>query len=184
MEIINIMCQVRTQLPANNSSPTGKNKRKSSLAVKTSSTAANERPSRQKKSLQFSTIEVREYNRTLGDNPACSGGPPTQLDWEYAVTVNTTLDDYEENRAPLREKIDLALTPFMRRYTMHNDFGFSHEDITEACKGIQKIRRQRQRTKRMSVKMERRILAFTKIFRRVLFLRRKKIHYGVGAIDK
>ena len=27
-------------------------------------------------SLQFSEIEIREYSRTVGDNPSCSSGPP------------------------------------------------------------------------------------------------------------
>jgi hypothetical protein len=29
-----------------------------------------------KKSLQFKDIIIREYERTLGDNPSCSSGPP------------------------------------------------------------------------------------------------------------
>ena len=79
------MCQIRTQ--------TQSGSRKSSLVVgKTSTNTTVDRP----RKLQFSTIEVREYNRTLGDNPACTCGPPTQLDWDYAVTCNTTLDEYEK----------------------------------------------------------------------------------------
>jgi excinuclease UvrABC ATPase subunit len=29
-----------------------------------------------KKSLKFKDIIIREYERTLGDNPSCSSGPP------------------------------------------------------------------------------------------------------------
>ena len=29
-----------------------------------------------KKELQWDTIEIREYKRTVGDNPSCSSGPP------------------------------------------------------------------------------------------------------------
>ena len=137
-----------------------------------------------RRSIKFDTVEVRSYSRILGDNPACTGGPPTQLGWDYNVECNTTLDDYEEKRQPLRPRIELALTPFMRRYSMHNDFGFSHEEITIACKGIQKIRKQRARSKRSVLRMEKRFWAVGKMLRRIgNTFRKKKIHYGVGASE-
>ena len=29
-----------------------------------------------KKGIEFKDIEIREYGRTVGDNPSCSAGPP------------------------------------------------------------------------------------------------------------
>jgi hypothetical protein len=39
------------------------------------------KPSRRKKTtdekqVSWDTIEIREYKRTVGDNPSCSSGPP------------------------------------------------------------------------------------------------------------
>ena len=175
------MCLIRTQSSPPASKPPKPLRKSSMKSMSKTMSSADSRT----RTLQFSTVEVREYSRTLGDNPACKGGPPTQLDWDYIVASNTSLDEYEDTRKPLRPRIELALTPFMRRYIMHNDFGYSHEEITEACKGIQKIRRQRQRTKGMSVKVEKRVMALQKALRRLKnAFRRKKIHYGVGAVEK
>ena len=36
------------------------------------------------KKVSFSTVEIREYAITVGDNPSCQGPFPLQLDWEHA----------------------------------------------------------------------------------------------------
>jgi hypothetical protein len=36
------------------------------------------------KKVLFSTVEIREYAITVGDNPSCQGPFPLQLDWDYA----------------------------------------------------------------------------------------------------
>eukprot|EP00523_Entomoneis_sp_CCMP467_P015113 CAMPEP_0168786982 /NCGR_PEP_ID=MMETSP0725-20121227/11561_1 /TAXON_ID=265536 /ORGANISM="Amphiprora sp., Strain CCMP467" /LENGTH=246 /DNA_ID=CAMNT_0008837165 /DNA_START=93 /DNA_END=833 /DNA_ORIENTATION=+ len=42
----------------------------------------NERPER--KSVQWGTIHIREYNRVVGDHPSVTRGPPLALDWAHA----------------------------------------------------------------------------------------------------
>ena len=37
----------------------------------------------QKKGVQFHGVEVREYARSMADNPSTEHGPPLGLDWEY-----------------------------------------------------------------------------------------------------
>lgn len=109
-----------------------------------------ETPSRRRSTkVKFSTIEIRKYNKVLGDNPACSSGAPTQLDWDYSVLPTKTIDDYEENRLPRRRRVHLALTPITRRNSMHYHFGYSHEEIDEAAEAIKKIKKQRQSTKKL-----------------------------------
>lgn len=104
------------------------------------------------KSIQFTTIEIRTYNRILGDNPACSCGPPTELGWDFKEECSTSLDNYECNRQPLRPKLELALSAFERRYLLHSRFGFTHQEITQACANIQKIRKQRAWSKRTALR--------------------------------
>lgn len=41
-------------------------------------------PAPLEKKVSFSTVEIREYAITVGDNPSCQGPFPLQLDWEHA----------------------------------------------------------------------------------------------------
>merc|ERR1712238_242161 len=34
--------------------------------------------------VSFKAVEIREYDRAIGDNPSCSSGPPIALDWNYS----------------------------------------------------------------------------------------------------
>lgn len=47
--------------------------------------------------VQFSTIEIRSYNVTIGDHPCCTVGCPITLDWDYNIyhTNDLSIDEYE-----------------------------------------------------------------------------------------
>lgn len=49
---------------------------KASLDAKYGSSENGENGNVDSKSIKFQHIEIREYERTLGDNPSCSSGPP------------------------------------------------------------------------------------------------------------
>lgn len=49
-----------------------------------------------KSKVQFSTVQVRDYDITLGDHPYCDMYP-LSLDWTYTDILTTTTDDFEEN---------------------------------------------------------------------------------------
>ena len=53
-----------------------------------------------KRRVNFDAIMIREYDRTLGDNPATTHGPPLTLDWEYEDVASIKVDEYEAQRAP------------------------------------------------------------------------------------
>ena len=73
--------------------------------------------SRSRKSVSFSTIEIREHAVVLGANPATSHGPPLEIDWDAENTVMVDLESYEELRPCRRVKKELAL-PGIRREEM------------------------------------------------------------------
>ncbi len=50
-------------------------------ADKSSSSKSDTLP--QKKGVQFHGVEVREYRRSMADNPSTAHGPPLGLDWDY-----------------------------------------------------------------------------------------------------
>jgi len=55
---------------------------------------------RRRKSVRFDKITIREYDLTVGDNPACTAGAPVSLSWTYNPrTVETfPVDVYESYR--------------------------------------------------------------------------------------
>jgi len=100
-----------------------------------------------RKNVRFSTIEFREFNRTLGCNPACTDGPPISLDWEYVHNDPVTLDEYEGNRLPRRPRHHLILSTDTRRNILSRHFGHTEGEIKEVEDAMKLIRKKRMKTK-------------------------------------
>jgi hypothetical protein len=132
-----------------------------------------------KKSLRFTTIEIRKYDRTLGDNPAVSNGPPIQLDWTYSVLPVVTVDDYETNRLPRRPKRHLSLSPITRRNSMYYHFGYSHDEIDRAADSVKKIQKQREVTRKLSKNAEKTQEVVQNVTRKIKrTFSREKLYYS------
>mmetsp|Transcript_23099 Transcript_23099/g.47003 ORF Transcript_23099/g.47003 Transcript_23099/m.47003 type:complete len:496 (-) Transcript_23099:194-1681(-) len=50
----------------------------------------------------FTTIQVRQYSRILGDHPCCPSGPPLSLGWDMERQDTFSLEFYEKEREPER----------------------------------------------------------------------------------
>jgi hypothetical protein len=129
-----------------------------SLDDSTGSADSNEVKTKSNKPrVKFGDIEIRRYNRTLGDNPACQDGPPITLDWSYSKEMTqTSIDEYEANRFPRRTRRQLVMTTTTRRNMMAFHFGYSMNDINLASKSILKTKKQRKETKKLTPAVERR----------------------------
>jgi hypothetical protein len=74
-------------------------------AINTATQAA----SKPRKSVAFSSVEVREYGLVLGDSPDIDNGFPLMLDWKYNKdTKILPVDEHQEqvealNRSPIEE---------------------------------------------------------------------------------
>ena len=68
------------------------------------------------RSVSFSTIEIREYPRTLGDHPAVTGGaPPLSIEWDHVHQWILQLDEYEAaSTGPSRCSSELQLPASVR----------------------------------------------------------------------
>ncbi|KAL7464571.1 hypothetical protein ACHAXS_004909 [Conticribra weissflogii] len=51
----------------------------------------------------FTTIQVRQYSRILGDHPCCPSGPPLSLGWDMERQDTFSLEIYEKEREPERK---------------------------------------------------------------------------------
>jgi len=95
----------------------------------------------------FSTLEIREYQITLGNNPGGYQGPPISLDWNHddEKTIRMSLDEYEMNRLPRRDENDMYLPECLRRWKLLEN-GISMKAMQKATKAAEATRRQRRNT--------------------------------------
>lgn len=92
--------------------------------------------------LRFGTVTIRRYEQTLGDNPACSLGPPLTLDWDFEQDECTpTVDDYEA-QIHRRHRNDMMLS-YYQRHDILSDKGFTNAQMRTAERQVAKIQWQR-----------------------------------------
>lgn len=96
----------------------------------------------------FSTLEIREYAITLGDNPGGVQGPPISLDWEYdgEQTQVIPLETYEDTRPPRRKRSEMYMAENLRRWRLLRENGCSLNDIDKATKAAETVRKQRKKS--------------------------------------
>lgn len=97
------------------------------------------------RSVSFSTIEVREYLRTLGDHPDVAAGPPVSIDWAYAELDSISIDEYESNRGPRRKSHQMRMHPNVRRRVLALS-EISEKEMKAMEKQVRKIQKQRSWT--------------------------------------
>lgn len=101
------------------------------------------------RNVSFSNLEIRVYKMTLGDNPACSEGPPMTLDWEYQnESAVFDVDGYESTRGPRRQKREMCMSPNLRWWRLMRENGFSSTQIQKAVADAQKAQKMRQKTRK------------------------------------
>lgn len=101
----------------------------------------------ERKSVKFSTVQIRTYNRIVGNHPDCRVGPPVSIGWDYLQHDALPLGEYEEER-PARSLT--RLTSITRKNILSNEFGIPEEEIRAAEKEVQLILKSRDKTKRQT----------------------------------
>jgi hypothetical protein len=99
-----------------------------------------------KRTVSFGTLRTREYNVALSDHPSCSCGPPIQLGWEFREKEPVGVHEYELSRSPRRSPHDMVLNYHVRHYLLLKRAGYSPEDIDNAMKEVDRVKRQRMLT--------------------------------------
>jgi hypothetical protein len=98
-----------------------------------------------KLTVRFSTITVRDYPRSIGDNPASSCGPSISMGWEHESELSVPIDEYEENRGPRRRGREMIIPVQLREEILRNA-GYSRAEIMKCTRDINIARGQRRRT--------------------------------------
>jgi hypothetical protein len=98
--------------------------------------------------VSFGNIQVREYERIVGDHPDTRVGVPLTIGWAFIERPLVSIEQYEGNRI---RKGNLRLTSITRKNLLHNVFGIPEEEIRNAEKEIQKIKKQRSTSSKQTL---------------------------------
>jgi hypothetical protein len=104
---------------------------------------ANERRRR----VRFSTVEIREHERIVGDHPDVRVGVPIALGWKHEDLEPVPLDVFERSHI---KKGTYRLSSITRKNLLANVFNIPEEEIRQAEKEVQRIKEQRTSTLKRS----------------------------------
>ena len=97
--------------------------------------------------VRFDSIQIRDYNVTLGDNPSTLYGPPISLDWEYDERDPMCLDKYEEGRSTRRKMHQMHMLSRQRANLLKIAAGVTDDEIEMVMEEMRQIRNGRKKTK-------------------------------------
>ncbi len=126
------------------------------------------------RSVRFSVVQIREFARTVGENPACKAGPPLTLDWSFVErpevwlfdTHADDLPDLQKNKRTLQE---LFVSAERRIELLREDWGITESELAAAMHVVDEIKKSRQQ-----VVVE---------FRRLLAVKRQQQEQAARASD-
>jgi hypothetical protein len=101
-----------------------------------------------RRTASFSTLEIRSYDITLGDNPGGSHGAPVSLSWDYNPDniIKVDLETYEKTRPQRRARSEMYMSGSIRMFLLMKNKGYSLREIEAAAKDAEKLRKKRQNT--------------------------------------
>jgi len=98
-----------------------------------------------KKDVRFNNIEIRPYERIIGDHPSCSNGPPIAIGWGFGNAKNYSVEEFESCRGRRRSSDELMLERHAREQILRN-LGYTAKDLATATRNIRMVQHQRKRT--------------------------------------
>ena len=97
-----------------------------------------------KPSVSFDNVEIREYSRCLGNNPATTHGPPLSIDWEYLEVGTFKLEEYEEMRPLPRPANQMVVPGYLRETVLLEQTKTTKTQINAMLRELKVLRDQRQ----------------------------------------
>ena len=110
----------------------------------TSNATASSNPKSVKRGVSFDKIEIREYSRCLGINPATTHGPSLSLDWLYNIAGTYDVEEYEKSRPARRETQQMLLPGSLREEILLEHSDVTRKQISNAVADNKVARNRRQ----------------------------------------
>jgi len=128
--------------------------------------------STENKKVIFDKIHIRQYERSLGDNPSVSCGPALTLGWNFNPddSISCPLDEYETFREGCRRhKNEMVIPRPIREAILQKDCGYSRVELAKVVKQINSCKAQRRQTvtNLQHEKLEEKIEAMLSGFKRI-----------------
>lgn len=104
-------------------------------------------------SVDFGTVEVREYERICGDHPDVHDphrGPPLAIGWRFAENQVMSLDSFEETRKHGRSASFGPMNGEMRKNILKHGFQVSESECQANMKESIKCKKLREKTNKQS----------------------------------
>jgi hypothetical protein len=99
------------------------------------------------RSVSFGTVDIREHERVLGDNPSVRSGPPLSLGWKSSLEpISMKVEDYEKGKGEARSSSEYLVPKAVRERLLKEHAGVSRRDIAEAVRHVNKSKAQRKKT--------------------------------------
>jgi len=124
-------------------------------------------------SVSFADVNVRQYERIMTDNPACTTGPSVGIGWKFVEDKPVKIDDFELSRSGRRPRTgsQLMLNRPMREKIIRG-LGYTDREIAAVVRELNKLRyHRRQTTNNLGAqKMEEAIETAGRQVKKILFL--------------
>lgn len=92
-------------------------------------------------------MNIREYERILGDNPSVTSGPPLGIGWKYVPEpIVMNVDDYENGKGLPRSSSEYLVPKSVRENMLKEHAGVSRREMVNVVRAIQKEKSQRRKT--------------------------------------
>jgi len=98
-------------------------------------------------SVSFANVNIREYERILGDNPSVTSGPPLGIGWRHTTEpLVVNINDYEDGKGLPRASSEYLVPRAVRESLIRDHAGVSRREIATVVRTVNKEKAQRRKT--------------------------------------
>lgn len=126
--------------------------------------------------VNFTDVQVRQYERIMCDNPASQNGPSVGIGWNYMELEAVPVDDFEHRRGRGTRKASKLLLARDKREKLIRHLGYTDKDIAANVRELNKLRSQRRQTVNNlgAQKVEEAVESAKRQVKKLLLLQRKE----------